>query len=941
MGHPFERTWSVKVDRTKPTLGVTWDPDVSGEQLWEDEYRATLRATDSSSGVQRAELLVDGERVRDDHLFERTSGCDGCPLTHTFALRPEDLSPGPHTITIEVKDFAGNPSDAQSWNVQVGSGGERSHYGFDTFAGDDALTAKVNIASGNLLVRSNDVIDPEMALDRFYNSASAGRSGAFGNGWTASLGQDVRLHEAPDGSITYYGPSHYALRFTRNADGSYASPVHFAGTLSRAGDGTFVVDDRVSGDLLEFPSATSSVHAVTDGSGNTTSVTYNEDGSINSFEDNYERVTTFASGGGDVISIMDPDDVNDHSYTYALGRLQSSTNRAGQTTVYGYDAQGRLNEITLPDGVRLAITYTDETKFRVASVTRYPSGATTGETTTYTYSDGQTIVTRPTGVAVYRHDQNFQVYTSDSHPPVVTQPFGYGDEPSNTDGGYANGVGTYDLDVAVDDPGSGVRRVWLERVGVGTVDDRTTSCSTLPGNVGFVSVCPPRYESTIPIDTSQLPEGGTTFRLNASDGAGNSDTYPTFDLLIDRTAPPGPEISVLEAFDEADLGEAVVGWEFTDDDPDLPTGQPGAGIAAVSYRYHVNSGSWSEWRSTADTDEGLTATIHRVADGDTIHLESRTVDGVGNMSATISSSLVVAQVSEDPDESGTLPAGSSTFEVTKRIRTEGETDAEDETHAAAHALIVLESDATGQRAIRVTDDDGVARFPDIAAGTYKLSFTDGSVRSRSVSATSGETSREEHTISRSRNDTFHRGDRALRSFCLNPDHNKMCDLAGEDAGAAQHWTETEFTEPQARSDDTKANAFTHAIWGAMMVRSFYRAGIDKDYWYFVRKILTWNESEASKSKDLTVRRSVRQDFHNNPIGYRTGRRHHKHNDEWFCNHMRHRVRAGGLFRYRWGTAKWPRGKAPRRYQLTWWRKNHITTGNRVFMTRVTRCGDPP
>lgn len=927
-GHPAQRTWTVKVDRTKPTLDVTWEPDISFRRLWEDEYVATLSATDASSGVQRAELLVDGQRLRDEHLFERSSACDGCPLNHTFTLRTADLTPGPHTITITTRDFAGNDSPPQSWPVTFEPGaGQRDHFGFDTFAGDEALTVKVNRASGNLLVESHDVRDVEMPIDRYYNSSWAGRRGMFGRGWSASAGPDVRLREAADGSVVFFGPSQYAARFARNPDGTYAPPVHFSGTLTRRPDGVYVVHDRVRGDMFEFPSSNGRLEAITDEAEDRVDVNYMDDGRIDGLSDIDDRITTFAPGESGVASITDPDREVGHSYSYDGNNLVSSTNSADATTSYEYDAMEQLSGLSLPNGVRIAIVYDEEG--RVATVTRFAPNATVGEVSTYMYSEGQTTVTRPTGVAVYRHDANLQVYTPDSTPPEVYEPFGQSPEGPATDGEHVGGAATAEIPVIVDDIESGVQRVWLERIGSGTIAERTTSCSSLPGGAGFVSVCPPRYESTIAVDTSGLPEGANTFRLSATDGAGNTGTYPTFDLLVDRTAPPAPSDLRISEFDP-DTGQADVSWDLSGDDPDLPTGHAGSGVGTIEYRYRVGSGSFTAWTVGTDPEDAITLT--GLAEGDQVTVEARVADGVGNVSATASATLTVAVPQAESDEFGVLPSGSSAIEMTTEIEVEGETPADTVTYPGATMRVSVTHQATGQEAVRLADTAGVARFPDLAPGTYTISPVDSEMQPRSVTVGANETKQEQSKVTLT----------SAQYGGATPAEEKVCDQIGLkcasfyfDALWAARQAGYNFTEPEEGSEGTKTNGFKHPFWVAMMVRSQATLSYPRDEWRDALRLATAHESRSRKG-DLKDRRNSKMDFRNNRLGFRTGMRHFKHNDEWFCNHMRHRTRAGVLRKQRRGSTRWRR--RPPRYKIAWIRVFHKDTGNKPRLRYPTRCG---
>jgi YD repeat-containing protein len=907
-------SWQRNLDRTNPTLKVTWDPPItSGQRLWEDEYKATISATDPRSGIKKAELLVDGQRLRGDHLFERNAACDGCGLTHTFTLRTEDLAPGDHTISISSRDFAGNDSATQSWPVVVtaAGGGDLPQFRFDTYAGNEDLDLKVNLGSGNLLVTSKDVNDPEMPVSRFYNSESSGRRGSFGKGWTTALGGDVRLREAADGSVLYFGPSQYVVRFARKADGTYSPPPLFVGSLTRRADGVHVVTDAAIGETLEFPSASSRLQARgIDGTGNV-KVAYKPDGSIDTLTDPDDWMTSFETSSGRIMSVSHPEEededgvvVKQSSYSYdASGLLQDSTRPGLGTTAYDYDADERLHEITLPDGTRFVVTYNgDSQAATVASVTKYAPGAAVGEITTYSFSGDQTTVVRPTGAAVYRRDTNFQVYTQDAEAPEVFEPFGYDADPSEPSniGGYANGVDAIDLDVTVDDSASGVKRVWLEQSGRGVVAERTTACEQLPGDVGFVSVCPPRYHTTIPISTSGLPEGASSFTLRATDGAGNTGSAPSFDVLVDRTAPPAPTQIQMDELDES-LHTADFNWELPGDDPDLPTGQPGSGITTTSYRFkRAGNSVWSQW-TDAEEDFGTIANALR---GEVYNVEVRVSDAVGNAS-TASGALTVGDPPNDPpEETGMLPAGSSTLEFSMDIDVPVEGGGEYRVDAAGTRVELIKS--SGERALRLADDDGKVVFANIAAGTYELVPVDDSQHARSVTLRDGETRHETHSAAQPPPKLPIPTSRAALKWCFPVNSVRrqtrkiFCAYFAADALAANRETEQNFGVSYQASDGTKANAFRHSLWLAKMVRSIFKsAALDDDSVGAAYTFGRLHEADQKAKRSFVQQKHVKMDLHNDRVGYQYSKRKaKKHNFRFLCNRMRTKVRHGKFAKFR-------------------------------------------
>ena len=127
-------------------------------------------------------------------------------------------------VTLRVLDRAGNAT-TRTWEATVvAGGGDRETYRFDVRRVSDSTEMRVNLANGNLLLRSHDLYDPALGVTRYYNSVAPERRGAFGRGWTADSGEDVRLQARPDGAITFFAPSGYTIDFEPAPGGAFAQP---------------------------------------------------------------------------------------------------------------------------------------------------------------------------------------------------------------------------------------------------------------------------------------------------------------------------------------------------------------------------------------------------------------------------------------------------------------------------------------------------------------------------------------------------------------------------------------------------------------------------------------------------------------------------------------------------------------------------------------------
>lgn len=110
-----DRRWTVKVDRTPPTLALSGPLyDRRGQQLGPDAtYALHADARDGRrdagpsaerSGVRTVEISVDGERVDFD---EQECDAGSCALTRDWTFDPRDFRGGEHTIRVTASDQLG------------------------------------------------------------------------------------------------------------------------------------------------------------------------------------------------------------------------------------------------------------------------------------------------------------------------------------------------------------------------------------------------------------------------------------------------------------------------------------------------------------------------------------------------------------------------------------------------------------------------------------------------------------------------------------------------------------------------------------------------------------------------------------------------------------------------------------------------------------------
>jgi hypothetical protein len=126
-----------------------------------------------------------------------------------------------------------------------------------------------------------------------------------------------------------------------------------------------------------------------------------------------------------------------------------------------------------------------------------------------------------------------------------------------------------------------------------------------------------------------------------------------------------------------------------------------------------------------------------------------------------------------------------------------------------------------------------------------------------------------------------------KSFCLaRPYH---CQLYSNDAAQAFHWTGLYFTGKRSLSDSTRANAFQHAVWNALMVES------DNSHSDYALDFSTRHEDEAYNSADQQVAYRSRMDLENNKTGNIFGQTWSPtKNDLFMCQGMLDNNRNSGI-----------------------------------------------
>ncbi|WP_410809985.1 RHS repeat domain-containing protein [Micromonospora sp. 067-2] len=270
-------------------------------------------------------------------------------------------------------------------SVPLGTGPVRNGT-FSTFRLTDRLTAEVNTGSGNLLIRSTDLVLPGIAdnlvLGAAYNSLLTGSevpTGALGYSWRTRVGVDVRLIRADDNSLTYVAADGVIGRFTPSGSG-YTAAKEFKATLTSDGAGWKLVEHD-SGRKLFFTS-TGLLDRSLDRNDSVTDYSYDASG----------RLTTVTSDRG--ATPVRSAKVSYGSNGYLSTVEQTVAGGQYRSVRYSYDGSGNLTQIRSATGTDTRFEY--DSSRRVTRISGGIQGSALGNATTITYDAAHrvTSVTR-------------------------------------------------------------------------------------------------------------------------------------------------------------------------------------------------------------------------------------------------------------------------------------------------------------------------------------------------------------------------------------------------------------------------------------------------------------------------------------------------------------------------------------------------------------------
>jgi YD repeat-containing protein len=415
-----KRVATFRIDRSAPQAQVSGSLASARNGTVSSDSTLSVSATDAYSGVASISVKVNGQPTAS---ASNPSPCDGCGRSlppWTFEINR--WGEGPHTISVAVTDHAGNVW-SDEWSVTVlrkDMGQERDSSGLDWYDIDARQDIEVNVANGNAELRSRDLDfaqnEIDLPFERHLNTLWLGHFGTFGARSTASIGTDLTLTGSASQQNLSFGEGSW-VPFEKQSDGSWTGPSDVPMQLTENADGSWDVahDDSA----LTYHFSGGRLRTITDVDGASVSLTYRSNGTLDRVSDGSTgTTTTFTQNtSGDTTQIQQ----GSRSYRYDYGGpggryLLTFTDSANTVTRYAYDASNRLVRVTPPDGTYWQLSYDSLNRvIRLQHVT--DATLSTGPTTTYSYGQGSTTVTEPSGQQItYQYDSEGRVTGTSASP---------------------------------------------------------------------------------------------------------------------------------------------------------------------------------------------------------------------------------------------------------------------------------------------------------------------------------------------------------------------------------------------------------------------------------------------------------------------------------------------------------------------------------------------
>lgn len=374
---------------------LTWNRRLAGTGgLWSTP--GGVWAASSLPGATLSGTGISGYRGFDVGPFVQSwidgVGNTGGPFNYGLIVRKAD--DGTDRL---LRFFSNDSADSSRWPMLVvnyteptppaaSEAGQTKYFTYTTEKLTDRIQAKVNVGNGNLLVSAQDanvsgVAGLDLAIQRTYNSATAATAGSdlskLGPGWSDNLGGSVRLEfpNADEKRVLYFGPSGYRVRFDKSVAGGYIrrEPGMDGNLRFDSSTNTFRIEmyskqvyvfTRYNAADLANSGQLKEIH---DKSGNKLTFAYNANGTLDTATDTRNRVAKFTYRADGMLGSIDIKNTSGtplvtYTYDYAGSPLRlvsskvdavnttalpttTNTDDVDALTTYGYDANGRLNQI--------------------------------------------------------------------------------------------------------------------------------------------------------------------------------------------------------------------------------------------------------------------------------------------------------------------------------------------------------------------------------------------------------------------------------------------------------------------------------------------------------------------------------------------------------------------------------------------------------------------
>jgi RHS repeat-associated protein len=647
----------------------------------------------ASAAPARASHSAWGAGARRLHAVPVAVGRNRPPVSQPASARVRRLD-----AAVASSSSASSSSSSGSGSVPPSGQGQTPWHRYADTRLDDALVARVDLSSGDLLLAGTafDIagVGDRLQLAQTYSSFT-GVGGTVGDRWWLSYERHLQV---AGGDVYWIDSTGAAVHFTGNSDGTFTAPHGWAWALASGSGGTYTLTDLKSGTKESYDSS-GALTKVTDRDGDSISVAQHSGGGFKLTEDRSGRWIDLTASNATQWKATDSAGRTQAYDTDGYGNLVKTVDTAGQTTTYGYESLGdgtfRVNKVTTPGGRVTKFTYDGQN--RVTSMQRVANSDGTGPTWTYSYSAGDPTDAGTT--TVKDPDLHSTVYTHDGQGRVTSVKDANGNSRSSTydaDNNVATGVDamgtgaahttTYGWDAAAN-PTS----VQLPTGASASLAYQTVAGADLPGTLTDPSGDKTKYTydsagNTLTVATSGADGGTTTSTYNGSsptcggfqgqkcsvkdpDGRVTKFTYDSSGNLT-KVSPPSPQGATTYTYDA--LGRPLTATDgngvqisYTYDARDRITRTEAAGhTAATTYTYDGDGNLTQQTDPNGTTGYVIDAlgreTLRTLPDGSQTQLG---YDPAGNV-ATYTDPTGTVTYSYDPANNLTQlagPAGTTTY----------------------------------------------------------------------------------------------------------------------------------------------------------------------------------------------------------------------------------------------------------------------------------------